>query len=84
MMETNSYYNDYGSNVYALVLDASNAFDRVNYCKLFRVLLKRQVSSLVLRQNKQNTRSSCGGNYCQILYEYSAHVAGGRGQREDI
>ena len=49
MMEITSYYNANGSNVYALILDASKAFDRVNYCKLFRVLLKRKVSPLVLR-----------------------------------
>ena len=49
MMETISYYNANGSNVYALMLDASKAFDRVNYCKLFRVLLKRKVSPLTLR-----------------------------------
>ena len=52
MMETISYYNANGSNVYALMLDASKAFDRFNYCKLFRVLLKRKVSPdspLVLR-----------------------------------
>ena len=49
MMETISYYNANGSNVYALMLDASKAFDMVNYCKLFRVLLKRKVSPLVLR-----------------------------------
>ena len=35
-------------NVYALMLDASKAFDRVSYLKLFRVLLKRKVSPLVL------------------------------------
>ena len=49
MMETISYYNANGSNVYALMLDASKAFDRVNYCKLFRVLLKRKESPLALR-----------------------------------
>ena len=59
MMETISYYNANGSNVYALMLDGSNVyaimldasktFYRFNYCKLFRVLLKRKVSSLVLR-----------------------------------
>ena len=49
MMETISHYNANCSNVYALMLDASKAFDRVNYCELFRVLLKRQVSPLVLR-----------------------------------
>ena len=49
MMETISYYNANGSNVYALMLDASKAFDMVNYCKLFIVLLKRKVSPLILR-----------------------------------
>ena len=49
MMETISHYNANGSNVYALMLDASKAFNRVNYCKPFRVLLMRKVSSLVLR-----------------------------------
>ena len=31
------------------MLDASKAFDRVNYCKLFATLLKRNISSIVLR-----------------------------------
>ncbi len=30
-----------GSNVYGLMLDASKAFDHYNYCKLFRMLLKK-------------------------------------------
>ena len=30
-------------------LDASKAFDRINYCKLFGELLKRDISSIVLR-----------------------------------
>ena len=38
------------SNTFVLMLDASKAFDRVNYCKLFRGLyLKREMSPLVLR-----------------------------------
>ncbi len=32
-----------GSNVYGLMLDASKAFDHVNYCKLFRILLDKKV-----------------------------------------
>ncbi len=36
-----SYYVHNGTNVYGLLLNASNAFDRVNYCKLFRLLLDR-------------------------------------------
>ena len=37
------------SNAFVLMLDASKAFDRVNYCKLSRELLKREMSPLVLR-----------------------------------
>ena len=46
MMETISHYN---ANESTLMLDASKAFDRVNYCRLCRELLKRKVSPLVLR-----------------------------------
>ena len=35
MLETVNYYNFNKSNVFVLMLDASKAFDRVNYCKLF-------------------------------------------------
>ncbi len=49
LLETVNYYNANGSNVYTLLLDASKAFDRVDYCKLFKVLLKRQMSPLVMR-----------------------------------
>ncbi len=38
--ETISYYVNNGSNVYSLMLDASKAFDHVNYCKVFRNLLE--------------------------------------------
>ena len=39
MLETVNYYNFNKSNVFVLMLDASKAFDWVNYCKLFRELL---------------------------------------------
>ena len=35
--------------MYALMLDATRAFDRVKFSKLFRILLNRQMSPLVLR-----------------------------------
>ncbi len=38
---TVSYYVHNGTNVYGLLLDASKAFDRVNYCKSFRLLFDR-------------------------------------------
>ncbi len=49
IQETISYYVHGGSNVYGLMLDASKAFDRVNYCKLFRVLIKRKLCPLYCR-----------------------------------
>ena len=39
--ETIEYYKSKGSNVHVMLLDASKAFDRVNYIKLFEKLLKR-------------------------------------------
>ncbi len=47
--KTISYYVNNESNVYGLLLDASNAFDCVNYCKLFRTLLDRNVCPLYCR-----------------------------------
>ena len=48
MLVTVNYYNFNQSNVFVLMLDASKAFDKVNYCKLFNVLLKRDISPIVL------------------------------------
>ena len=49
MLKTIDHYNFIKSNAFVLILDASKAFDRVNYCKLFRELLKHELSPLVLR-----------------------------------
>ena len=43
------YYQNNDTNVYVTLLDASRAFDRVNFVKLFRLLLKRQLCPLMLR-----------------------------------
>ena len=47
--ETISYFNHKGSAVYSLVLDATKAFDRINYCKLFKILLERNINPLICR-----------------------------------
>ena len=44
-----NYYKFNKSNVFVLMLDAGKAFDRVNYCKLFNELLKRDISLFILR-----------------------------------
>ncbi len=46
VQETISYHVHNGSNVYGLMLDASKAFDHVNYCKLFRILQERKLCPL--------------------------------------
>ena len=47
--ETVSYFNHEGSNVYGLLLDASKAFDRVNYIKLFEIMLNKGVCPMLCR-----------------------------------
>ena len=49
VIETIQYYRSQGSNVYAVLLDASKAFDKVQYNKLFKLLIKRKVCSIILR-----------------------------------
>ena len=44
-----SYYQEQGSNVFIGFLDASKAFDRVNYWKLFNMLLHRGVPVVIVR-----------------------------------
>ena len=49
MMETVNYYRQHNTDVYVLLLDASQAFDKVNYVKLFQLLIKRNVNPLIIR-----------------------------------
>ncbi len=46
MVQTIPYYVHTGSNANGLILHASKAFDCVNYCKLFRILLDKKVVPL--------------------------------------
>ena len=47
--ETIQYCKSLGSNVYMLSLDASKAFDRVQYSKLFNNLIERNICPLIIR-----------------------------------
>ena len=49
LKETISYYHEQSSDVYCTFLDATKAFDRVHYCKLFNVLLDRHLPVVFLR-----------------------------------
>ena len=47
--ETIQYYKSRGSNVYALLIDATKAFDKVKYSKLFELLINKNICPLILR-----------------------------------
>jgi len=49
LKETITYYVTNNSSVYCSFLDASKAFDRVHYCKLFRLLVKRELAPCIVR-----------------------------------
>lgn len=49
LKETLNYYYDNSTNVFCCFLDATKAFDRVNYCKLFRLLLTRNLPPHIIR-----------------------------------
>ena len=49
LRDTIEYYNEHGSDCYLLLLDASKAFNRVEYVKLFRILRDRKMCPVVLR-----------------------------------
>ena len=49
IQETVSYFNHEGSNVYGLLLDASKAFDRVKFTKLFKILIQRGMCPMFCR-----------------------------------
>jgi hypothetical protein len=48
MKETISYYVNNNSTVHCVFLDATKTFDRVEYCKLFKLLLKWDIPSHVI------------------------------------
>ena len=47
--EATAYFVNNGSTVYCSMLNATKAFDRVEYCKLFRLLASRYLPHACLR-----------------------------------
>ena len=68
--ETIEYYNSNNSTVFALMLDASKAFDRVAYIALFRKLIDRGLNPFIIRfllnmYTQQNIRVKWNGIYSE-------------------
>ena len=49
LKETISYYVNHNNTTFCTFLDATKAFDRVQYCKLFNILSKRKLPVCIIR-----------------------------------
>jgi len=49
LKETVAYYVQNRNPVFCTFLDSTKAFDRVNYCKIFKLLVKRELPLLIIR-----------------------------------
>ena len=49
LKEVVEYYIKHGGSLYCTMLDATKAFDRVEYCKLFSGLLRRKLPAVYIR-----------------------------------
>jgi len=49
LKDTLLYYVSHNSAVYCTLLDAKKAFDRIQYCKLFRLLIERGLPACITR-----------------------------------
>ena len=49
LKETLEYYRGNNGTVYCTMLDATKAFDRVQYCKLVRLLLNKKLPAVIIR-----------------------------------
>ena len=59
LLETVSYFTQINSDVYACMLDASKAFDRLHYGKLLKLLLHRKMPAVVVRFLIDNYKRQC-------------------------
>jgi len=49
LKETVVYYVQNQNPVFCTFLDSTKVFDRVNYCKLFKLLVKRELPLFIIR-----------------------------------
>ncbi len=49
LKEEVNYYRKRHSNIYAVFIDASKAFDRVKYDRLFSILIKKGIPAIIVQ-----------------------------------
>jgi len=75
--ESIAYYLHNSSSVLCTFLNALKAFDRVHYCKLFKLLISRQVPACIVRVLINfYTSNYVRVSWCGILSEYFLAVNG--------
>ena len=67
LKEVVKYYNSKNGQVYCCLIDATKAFDRVKFDKLFRLLIKRKMPMCIIRllidmYRRQKVRTAWGGH----------------------
>ena len=72
-----AYYSSNQSSLFCSFLDATEAFDRIHYCKLFKLLIKRHLPAHVIRLlinlfSNNFVRIAC----CGVLSDYISAVKG--------
>ena len=78
LKETIAYYVQNQNPVFCTFLDATKAFDRLHYCKLFKLLIKRELPAYIVRvlvnlYTQNSVRVTWGG---AIMSEYFSAVNG--------
>jgi len=68
LKETLSYYSSNQSSVYCTFLDASKACNRLQYCKLFRILIRRGLPACIVRILLYYISQAWCGYYGQVFF----------------
>ena len=80
--EVVNYYNHNGSNVNACLVDASKAFYRINYSKLFQTVLKRKLPGTIIillfdSYTRQQSFVKWGQEFSDVIYMHNGVKQGG-------
>jgi hypothetical protein len=77
LKETITYYAQQQSPVFCTFLDATKAFDRINYCKLFTLLIERNLPACLIRVLVSlYTHNLVRVSWCGVMPEYILAVSG--------